>query len=111
MQGGSEQELTHDRRSGVLRVVGTERARPARAQYRRLYRLVALTDALSIALALLIAYWVRFGVRVPASDFLAALLATPPVLLATLAGFRLYDAHRFTPAEEFRRLILGISLG
>jgi exopolysaccharide biosynthesis polyprenyl glycosylphosphotransferase len=108
MQGRIEQELTRERRSRGLRVVGS---RPARAQYRRLYRLVAVTDALSIALALLIAYWVRFGLRVPASDFLAVLLATPPVLLAILAGFRLYDAHRFTPAEEFRRLILGISLG
>ena len=111
MQGRIEEQLPRER-SRVLRIVGPDRRpRSAQAQYRRLYRRIAATDALSIAFALLVAFWVRFGLRIPATDFLALLLATPAVMIGILAGFRLYDAHRFTPAEEFRRLILAISLG
>jgi exopolysaccharide biosynthesis polyprenyl glycosylphosphotransferase len=83
----------------------------ARAQYTAFYRKVALTDVLSIALAMLIAYWFRFGVEVPTSDYLFLLLATPVVVVAVFASFHLYEAFRYTPAEEFRRIILAIALG
>jgi exopolysaccharide biosynthesis polyprenyl glycosylphosphotransferase len=112
MQGRIEQDLPlMDPRTRTLGLAPPIAGPSAREQYRTLYRRVAVTDAISIGLALLVAYWVRFGLRVPAADFLAPLLGTPPVMVAIFAGFRLYDAHRFTPAEEFRRLILAISIG
>ncbi|HEV8564944.1 MAG TPA: sugar transferase [Actinomycetota bacterium] len=80
-------------------------------QYRRLYRLVGVTDALSVSAALLVAYWIRFEIRAPVGDFLWLLFATPLVMVVIFSGFRLYEAHRFTPAEEFRRIILAVSLG
>jgi len=83
----------------------------ARAQYAAFYRKVAVTDVLSIALALLFAYWIRFGIEMPTSDFLYMFLATPVVVVAVFAAFHLYEAFRYTPAEEFRRIILAVSLG
>ncbi len=91
--------------------VTVQRTESARARYRRLYRLIATTDVLSIASALLLAYWVRFDVEVPSGDFLLLLAGAPVAMLAVYAMFHLYDAYRFTPAEEFRRIILAVSLG
>jgi exopolysaccharide biosynthesis polyprenyl glycosylphosphotransferase len=82
----------------------------ARSDYRRLYRIVALTDTVSITFAMLVAYWVRFGLRIPTGDFLSVLLGAPFVIAGVFAAFHLYDSHRFTPAEEFRRIILAVSL-
>src|SRR5262249_6382049 len=50
--------------------VAAERRLSVREQYRRLYRRMALTDVLVTEMALLTAYWVRFGVRMPRADFL-----------------------------------------
>jgi exopolysaccharide biosynthesis polyprenyl glycosylphosphotransferase len=94
-----------------VRVVHPLAEGSAREQYRRLYRRIALTDAAAIAVALLIANVVRFGLNMPTRDLIGPLLGTPPAVIAIFAGFRLYDTHRFTPAEEFRRLILATSVG
>ena len=83
----------------------------ARAQYAVFYRMVAVTDVLSIGVAMLLAYWIRFGVGMPRSDFLFLLLVTPVVVVAVFAAFHLYEAFRYTPAEEFRRIILAVTLG
>ena len=83
----------------------------ARGQYRRLFRRMALTDTLSVAAALLVAYWIRFDFRVPDRDLLLLLLATPLFVVAVFTAFHLYDTHHFTPAEEFRRIILAVSVG
>ena len=80
-------------------------------RYRHLYRLIALTDVLSIAVALLLAYWVRFGLEVPSGDFLLLLAGAPFAMLVVYGMFHLYDAYRYTAAEEFRRIILAVSLG
>lgn len=82
----------------------------ARADYRRLYRAVAVSDTLSIVLAMACAYWVRFGLRIPEGDFLLVLPGAPFAVVGVFAAFHLYEAHRFTPAEEFRRIILAVSL-
>jgi exopolysaccharide biosynthesis polyprenyl glycosylphosphotransferase len=97
--------------------VGTQTQPPrvsgpsARAQYAAFYRKVAVTDVLSIAVALLVAYWIRFGIEVPTRDFLLLVLAMPVVMVAVFASFHLYEAFRYTPAEEFRRIIFAVSLG
>ncbi len=82
-----------------------------RAAYRRLYRIVALTDAVSIAVALLLAYWVRFNLHVTRTYFVWLLIATPLLMIVVYQAFHLYDAYRYTPAEEFRRIILAVSMG
>jgi exopolysaccharide biosynthesis polyprenyl glycosylphosphotransferase len=82
----------------------------ARAQYRSLYRRVALTDVGAIGAGLLVAHWIRYGIDVPGGDFLTLLLGSPVVVLCVYAAFGLYHAHRFTPAEEFRRIILAVSV-
>ena len=81
----------------------------ARSAYRRLYRWVALGDVIAIELALLVAYWIRFGVRAPTEDF-GLLLAGAPVFVLAAYGFaHLYEAFRFAPAEEFRRIVFAVS--
>jgi exopolysaccharide biosynthesis polyprenyl glycosylphosphotransferase len=110
VQGRIEQLI--DGEAAVLRVAARSTDRhSARAAYRRIYRLVALTDTLSIALALLLGYWARFSLRLPSKDFLLLVLGAPFAVVGVFAAFRLYDAYRFTPAEEFRRIILAVSLG
>ena len=81
----------------------------ARAAYRRLYRWVALTDVIGVELALLGAYWIRFGVRVPTDDFILLLAAAPIFVLAIFGAARLYQAFRLAPAEEFRRIVFAVS--
>jgi exopolysaccharide biosynthesis polyprenyl glycosylphosphotransferase len=114
MQGRIEDAASADRRPHVLPVqpAGIEGPRPesARMQYRRLYRLIALTDVLSLAAALLVASWVRVGLAFPSGDALALVLGSPVIVLAVFAMFHLYDAYRYTPAEEFRRIILAVSV-
>jgi exopolysaccharide biosynthesis polyprenyl glycosylphosphotransferase len=98
----------------VVRIPEAERpGRPAsvRAAYRRLGWLLAVSDVLAVALALLIAYWVRFDIRVPSRDFLSLLLGTPFVVVAVFGSLHLYEAYRYTPAEEFRRLIWAVTIG
>jgi exopolysaccharide biosynthesis polyprenyl glycosylphosphotransferase len=88
----------------------TAPARRARQEYKRLYMAMAVTDSLSVAAALLLAYEVRFHVAMPTGDFLRILAITPLVVLAVFSGFRLYGTHQFTPAEEFRRILLAVTL-
>jgi exopolysaccharide biosynthesis polyprenyl glycosylphosphotransferase len=91
----------------------TERATEpsARERFRSLYRRMALTDALSVAAGLVVAYLIRFGARAPEVEFVVLLLVAPPLFVGVFALFHLYDSHHFTPAEEFRRIIVAVSLG
>lgn len=94
----------------TLRLPGPRRTRSARDQYRSLYRLVAVTDVAAIALGLLAAHWIRSGLGAPRGEFALLLLGSPLAVLATYTAFGLYHAHRFTPAEEFRRIILAVTV-
>jgi exopolysaccharide biosynthesis polyprenyl glycosylphosphotransferase len=114
MQGRIEDVPGADERARVLRIHAAEPEAPrpesARAQYRRLYRLIAVTDVLSAAGALLVASAIA-GTGRPQFDTAELILGSPVVVLAVFAMFHLYDAYRYTPAEEFRRIILAVSLG
>jgi hypothetical protein len=81
--------------------LGVERRRSVRESYRRLYRWIALTDALSISLALLLAYEIRFEGRMPEGQAAVLWLGAPLALLAVYGLFHLYDAYRYSAAEEF----------
>ena len=67
--------------------------------------------AVDRAWRLLLAYWVRFGIEVPSGDFLLLLAGAPFAMLVVYGMFHLYDAYRYAPAEEFRRIMLAVSLG
>jgi exopolysaccharide biosynthesis polyprenyl glycosylphosphotransferase len=115
VQGRIEDVTLAEPASRSFRVDGVdtaiERGSSARAQYRRLFHRVAVTDVLSIAVALMVASWVRFGFATPPMDFLVLVSVVPFAMVVVYAAFHLYDAYRFTPAEEFRRIILAVSLG
>ncbi|GBC86629.1 UDP-glucose:undecaprenyl-phosphate glucose-1-phosphate transferase [bacterium HR12] len=98
-----------ERSPGALALGAAERA-PARRQYRRLYRLMALTDAACVVLAFALGTWVRYRGHAPTSLLPITLLA-PCLTVALFYGFRLYETHRFTAAEEFRRVFLAVSIG
>jgi exopolysaccharide biosynthesis polyprenyl glycosylphosphotransferase len=96
-----------------------EAPQSARAQYRHLSHWTALTDVASIALAMLLAFFARelllaepegFNLK-PDSAELALIVATPLVTILFYSALHLYEAFRYTPAEEFRRIVIGVSLG
>ena len=109
MSGMAQPERLRDRVDVDPSPLVTVTAPSARAGYARLYRWVAASDALAIELALVCAYWIRFGVGVPTRDFGWLLLGAPFVVWAVFASAHLYEAYRFAPAEEFRRIILSVS--
>lgn len=85
---------------------------PARVHYRRIYRKTALTDILSVASAMLVAHLLVRSVSPASSRDVWVLIAGAPLVVPTFFSvLHLYDAYRYTPAEEFRRIIMAISLG
>ena len=112
MQSGIEEVPGSPQRSSDLTIrVPEEAAAPsARRQYRALYLMMAATDVLAIAAGLIVAHWIRFGIEVPRGEFLLLLLGTPLIVGVVYGAFGLYQAHRFTPAEEFRRIILAVTV-
>jgi exopolysaccharide biosynthesis polyprenyl glycosylphosphotransferase len=103
------QQRDLDRSTPVGDATPTVRWPSARRGYRRAYRWVALGDVLAVEFALLCAYWIRFGVEIPTRDF-GLLLAGAPVFVLAAYGFaHLYEAFRFAPAEEFRRIVFAVS--
>ena len=110
MEGRIEDVLVAEERAAALHLATPNHS--ARDGFRRLYRLVAVTDTLSIGVALLVAYWLRFGLEIPTrANFPWLLVGTPFVVIGVFASFHLYEAFRYTPAEEFRRIMLAVTLG
>jgi exopolysaccharide biosynthesis polyprenyl glycosylphosphotransferase len=66
---------------------------------------MALTDALSLLLAIVLTRYLRYGLKPAAPGFAIQLLFSALVWLAVFAGFQLYSLSRLSPAEEFRRLV------
>jgi exopolysaccharide biosynthesis polyprenyl glycosylphosphotransferase len=78
--------------------------------YTSLYRWMAFTDCLCVVAGLLIAYQFRFGQLWPSHDFWLVLLVAPFVTLAFSVGFGLYRTHQYSSLEEFRRIVLSLSM-
>jgi exopolysaccharide biosynthesis polyprenyl glycosylphosphotransferase len=78
--------------------------------YTSLYRWMALTDCLCVVAGLLIAYQFRFGQLWPSNDFWLVLAVAPFVTLAFGVGFGLYRSHQYSSLEEFRRIVLSLSM-
>jgi exopolysaccharide biosynthesis polyprenyl glycosylphosphotransferase len=83
---------------------------PARQQYARMYLLMRVTDGLALVLGVLATQTVHLGMALPTPAFLARLAVTPLLVAMVFAGFGLYRAHLFTSAEEFRRVIIAVSV-
>jgi exopolysaccharide biosynthesis polyprenyl glycosylphosphotransferase len=91
-------------------------ARPAGArsdldrQYRRHYLLMGLSDTLAVCWAFLLAYQLRFDRLLPPADVWLLLAIVPLTTPAVYLALRLYRAHQVSTAEEFRRIIVAVSL-
>jgi len=96
----------------LLRSPRLTRARRSdtRRQYRTYYVWMGLTDGLSVLLAMLLAYQLRFDQLLPALDFWLLLLTVPLITALVYLPMRLYRVHQYSTAEEFRRIIVSISL-
>jgi exopolysaccharide biosynthesis polyprenyl glycosylphosphotransferase len=81
-----------------------------RRQYRSHYIGMALTDTLAVFAAMLIAYQLRFDRLLPDIGFCLLLLTIPLITPVVYLTMRLYRVHQFSTAEEFRRIIVAISL-
>jgi len=71
---------------------------------------VAVTDVLSVFLAILLAWLVRFGEHPLKSKPLLLVVVVPFVVLPIFAACRLYNLSRLSPAEEFRRIPGAVSM-
>jgi exopolysaccharide biosynthesis polyprenyl glycosylphosphotransferase len=110
MQGRTEDVSASQPNVGSVLLAGEAGRASARRQYRRLYRVVALTDVVSVVAALILArLW--FNARPLTDDVIVLAVTTPLAIVVVYSLFHLYDAYRFTPAEEFRRIILAVSVG
>jgi exopolysaccharide biosynthesis polyprenyl glycosylphosphotransferase len=81
-----------------------------RRQYYAHYVRMSLTDSLSVFAALLLAYQLRFDQLWPTLDFWLLLLTVPLITPLVYLTMRLYRVHQYSTAEEFRRIIVSISL-
>ena len=81
----------------------------------RHYRTIALgllaSDAFAICTALVISYWLRFGVQVPPSPELVLVGLAPVVWVLVFQAFSLYSPMYLSPAEEFRRTMGATGVG
>jgi exopolysaccharide biosynthesis polyprenyl glycosylphosphotransferase len=84
--------------------------KPLRSQYRRLSLAMALADVGSVAAGIGLALSLPWGPAVPPGDLLPLVATVIPVVGALFSAFHLYLAHLLSPAEEFRRLVLAVSL-
>lgn len=82
----------------------------ARSQYQRLTRWIVFSDGLSVVAAFGVAYLLSFGADPVDAPFAVVLALLPMAAAATFAMFQLYRVYRLTPAEEFRRLVLAVTV-
>jgi exopolysaccharide biosynthesis polyprenyl glycosylphosphotransferase len=80
-------------------------------RYRSIGLGLAVSDVAAICLALIVAYWVRYGVRPLPGRELLLVAAAPVVWVLVFQGFGLYSLLHLPPAEEFRRTIGATGVG
>ena len=86
-------------------------ARTTASGYRKLSAGMAMSDLVVVLASFLASYGIRFGFSQGYFDFLAVMVVAPPAFIGIFAAFRLYSAHRFGPAEEFRRIFYAVTVG
>ncbi len=103
------QKVTEPRSTSPVTVVTTPGNRVS-ARYRRLGRLMLVTDAGCLLLAMPLAYLGRFGTRVDGREAVAAMFLGAIWLLIVFKGMHLNEIEHLWPAEEFRRLVMGAGM-
>jgi exopolysaccharide biosynthesis polyprenyl glycosylphosphotransferase len=81
-----------------------------RRLYGPVYRWMALTDVLCVVMALYIAYQFKFHHLMPSSGFWLTLSVVAFVTIPFNVAFGLYRVHQYASLEEFRRVILGVTM-
>jgi exopolysaccharide biosynthesis polyprenyl glycosylphosphotransferase len=80
-------------------------------EYRSLALSVAISDGVAVLAGFGLSFMVRFGFEIPSRSLMLVMLLAPAVWVALLAAYRAYDLFRISPAEEFRRIVAGTSVG
>ncbi len=80
-------------------------------QYRRIALGLAASDAAAICLALILSYWLRFGVQLLPSRELVLVGLAPLVWVLVFQAYSLYRPMYLSPAEEFRRTVGATGVG
>jgi exopolysaccharide biosynthesis polyprenyl glycosylphosphotransferase len=83
----------------------------AARRYRGMSYGLAASDAISICVALVLAYWLRFGVQLLPSRELLLVGLAPLVWVAVFHAYSLYRPLYLSPAEEFRRTVGASGVG
>ena len=81
-----------------------------RRRFLRLQLAMAATDVASVVLAFGLAMLVHDRVMGTQVDVWMLLVVAPALVVGIFAAFRLYSVQRIAAAEEFRRLLLAVSL-
>lgn len=81
-----------------------------RRRFRQLYVAMAITDVVAITLAFDLAALILGAARGTPFDGWAMLIIAPPLVLGIFSTMRLYSAHQLASAEEFRRVLLSVTL-
>ena len=84
---------------------------PVSARYRTIARLMAVGDGLAVIVALVAAYWARFGTPKPGPGYLTLTLLAPLVWIAIFHLHRLYAPQHLSAWEEFRRIVSSTAIG
>lgn len=86
-------------------------SRPVAPQYRRVYLAMAISDVASVAAGIGLASRLPFGpMSLSVADLLPLFATCVPLVAVVFSSFHLYGAHLLSSAEEFRRLILAVSV-
>lgn len=83
----------------------------ALGHYRSIALRIAVTDAVCLVAALLVAWVVRFGFIALPIDYLAVVYTGPFIWVGIFHSFGLYAPQHLAPAEEFRRTALATAIG
>jgi exopolysaccharide biosynthesis polyprenyl glycosylphosphotransferase len=81
-----------------------------RREYRKIVLAMALTDVLSVLLAFALASVMHDRTQKTPLDIWVMLAVAPVLVVGVFAAFRVYAVPRMSAAEEFRRLILGVTM-
>jgi exopolysaccharide biosynthesis polyprenyl glycosylphosphotransferase len=81
-----------------------------RREYRKIVVAMAFTDVASVLLAFALASFAHDRIQNTPLDVWVMLAFAPLLVLAIFAAFRLYAVPRMNAADEFRRLLLGVTM-
>jgi exopolysaccharide biosynthesis polyprenyl glycosylphosphotransferase len=109
MKNATASLVDHQRLFHVPLVVPTPSA--AARRYRDISHGLAISDAVAICMALILSYWLRFGVQLLPSRELLLIGLAPLVWVTVFHAYSLYRPLYLSPAEEFRRTVGATGVG